>query len=259
IRFIVMMHQWIADQQWVWRSGVVLEKDGAKAEVIEHYGKREIRIRVAGKRIDRLLTIIMYELDRLNDSFHQLKYDKLFPCNCGPCKTEKEPYFHRYEVLDRAMKKKRETVECQVSFDPVNVRSLIEEVMDTSLYKTQKSNPFDRNAETETVFISYSHDSTQHAQRVLKLGEKLLAAGVECVLDQWETSPPEGWPKWMDRNIEEADFVLVVCTETYFKRVSGKEEKGKGKGVKWESTLAYNDIYHDDSRNTRFIPVLFDP
>jgi nucleoside phosphorylase/tetratricopeptide (TPR) repeat protein len=108
-----------------------------------------------------------------------------------------------------------------------------------------------------TVFISYSHDSPEHADRVLALADRLVQDGIDCILDQYEESPPEGWPKWMDRQIERSDFVLVICTKTYYRRVMGTEEQGKGLGVRWESTLAYQDVYDAGGETTRFIPVLF--
>lgn len=109
-----------------------------------------------------------------------------------------------------------------------------------------------------TVFISYSHDSPEHDDRVLALSNRLRKEGIDCTLDQYEDSPAEGWPKWMDRQIERADFVLVVCTETYCRRVMGTEEQGKGLGVRWESTLTYQHLYDTGGENTRFIPVLFE-
>lgn len=105
------------------------------------------------------------------------------------------------------------------------------------------------------VFISYSHDSKEHQDRVLELSDKLRNEGIDCSLDQYEDSPPEGWPKWMDRNVKNSDFVLVVCTETYYNRVMGTDEKGNG--IKWESTLIYQQLYNSGSHNTRFIPVIF--
>jgi hypothetical protein len=39
---------------------------------------------------------------------------------------------------------------------------------------------------------------------------------------------------WMDEQIRAADFVLLVCTETYLQRVERREEPGKGRGVLWE-------------------------
>ena len=110
-----------------------------------------------------------------------------------------------------------------------------------------------------TVFISYSHDSEEHSERVLALANRLSEEGVDCVLDQYVTSPAEGWPKWMDRQLKKAEYVIIICTETYLNRVMGEETPGKGKGIKWESTLTYQYIYDSDSQNTRFIPVVFDP
>jgi tetratricopeptide (TPR) repeat protein len=108
------------------------------------------------------------------------------------------------------------------------------------------------------VFISYSHDSPEHADRVLALSDRLRADGIDCILDQYEVSPPEGWPSWMDSQIQAADFVLMICTSTYYRRVMRKEEPGKGYGVLWESALIYQHIYNAGSLNTQFIPVLLE-
>ena len=60
------------------------------------------------------------------------------------------------------------------------------------------------------VFISYSHDSEIHKDRVLALSDRLRADGIDCIIDQYEISPPEGWARWCNNRVEEADFVLVV-------------------------------------------------
>jgi hypothetical protein len=48
------------------------------------------------------------------------------------------------------------------------------------------------------VFISYSHESEEHADRVLALADRLRAEGIEATLDQYEISPDEGWPMWCE-------------------------------------------------------------
>src|SRR5713101_5558501 len=111
---------------------------------------------------------------------------------------------------------------------------------------------------TPIVFISYSHDSQEHADRVLALSDHLRSDGIDCILDQYEDSPPEGFPRWMDRQIRDADFVLMICTPTYYRRVMGEEKPGTGHGVAWESTLIYQYIYNAGTTNTRFIPVLLE-
>lgn len=108
------------------------------------------------------------------------------------------------------------------------------------------------------VFISYSHDSQEHADRVLKLSNRLRADGIDCLIDQYEFSPPEGWAPWRERQIREADFILMICTETYYLRAMEQEKPGTGRGVKWESYLIYQHIYDADTKKTKFIPVLFE-
>ena len=63
------------------------------------------------------------------------------------------------------------------------------------------------------VFISYSHDTVAHQERVLDLADRLRADGIDAEIDQYNDSPPEGWPRWCERQIEAAGVVLMVCTE----------------------------------------------
>ena len=107
------------------------------------------------------------------------------------------------------------------------------------------------------VFLSYSHDSDEHAARVLDLANALRRDGCDVTLDRYvHPAPDEGWPLWMDRKIRDAGFVLMICTATYLRRVMGEEEAGQGLGVRWEGMLIYNRIYHDRPSGSRFIPIL---
>ncbi len=90
------------------------------------------------------------------------------------------------------------------------------------------------------VFISYSHDSEEHVDRIVGFSGRLREEGIDCNIDLYEMSPPQGWVQWMFDQIEESDFVLMVCSETYLRRVTKKEEPGKGKGVTWEGSIITN-------------------
>ncbi|MCX9025511.1 MAG: tetratricopeptide repeat protein [Candidatus Methanoperedens sp.] len=107
------------------------------------------------------------------------------------------------------------------------------------------------------VFISYSHDSEEHIERVLNLSKRLREDGIDCVVDQDVTSPQEGWAIWMSNQIEEADFVLVVCTQTYERRFRGKEETEEGLGATWEGAIITQKLYEAKAKNTQIIPILF--
>lgn len=107
------------------------------------------------------------------------------------------------------------------------------------------------------VFISYSHDTPEHADRVLAMSARLRSSGIETILDRYEDPPEVGWPRWMARGIRDADFVLMVCTDTYYRRVMGDEEPGQGLGVRWEGHMIFNHLHDAGTLNRRFIPVLF--
>jgi SEFIR domain len=107
------------------------------------------------------------------------------------------------------------------------------------------------------VFISYSHDTVEHQERVLSLADRLRADGIDAEIDQYNAAPPEGWPLWCERQIASADVVLMVCTETYYRRVSGDEERGKGLGVVWEARIIRQLFYDAGAVSDKFVPVLF--
>lgn len=117
----------------------------------------------------------------------------------------------------------------------------------------------DLDAASPTVFISYSHDSQEHKDRVLELADRLREDGIDCTIDQYEESPAEGWQRWMLNQVEAATFVLVACTEQYDRRFRGREAVGKGKGATWEGGVIIQELYDDQGQNAKFIPIVFTP
>lgn len=108
------------------------------------------------------------------------------------------------------------------------------------------------------IFVSYSHDTPEHRVRVLELAERLRRDGFETMIDQYvEGTPPQGWPRWMLNQIDWADYILLVCTAIYYRRFRGQESPGIGKGVDWEGAVISNELYHEKSVSSRFVPVLF--
>ncbi len=110
---------------------------------------------------------------------------------------------------------------------------------------------------TPKLFISYSHDSQEHQDRVRQLADRLRSEGIDAWIDQYSPAPSGGWPMWMQEKILNGDFVLLVCTETYLRRVEQREEPGKGRGVLWEAKLIYNLLYLEDADVQKFIPIVF--
>lgn len=109
------------------------------------------------------------------------------------------------------------------------------------------------------MFISYSHDSAAHNDRVLEFANVLRSHGVNAEIDRYEVRPPKGWPHWCAEQLEpdRSAFVLMICTEIYKKRIQDKVPANEGRGVFWEGSIIHQYIYNQ-KENTRFIPILFD-
>nr|WP_309735740.1 hypothetical protein [Chamaesiphon sp. OTE_75_metabat_556] len=138
-RFIVEMHNLIeslpapapATSQLVWKEGVILTDSRARAEVIEFYEKKEIRIRVVGFQKKVLLERIRHEFQKIHDSYERLKYEELIPCNCAICKDTQTPYTYTLQSLLKRLENGKFTVECDESYESINVRRLIDEVIES--------------------------------------------------------------------------------------------------------------------------------
>lgn len=108
------------------------------------------------------------------------------------------------------------------------------------------------------VFISYAHESVELSNSVLEFSNFLRGKGIDSEIDQYEESPVEGWPKWMMRQVQQADFVLVFCSQLFYKRANDFSGADDGLGVKWETSLILQQLYALNTNNSKFIPIIFD-
>uniref|UniRef100_UPI0039A4A89B COR domain-containing protein n=1 Tax=Nostoc piscinale TaxID=224012 RepID=UPI0039A4A89B len=171
-QFIVAIHNLIDvvdKQQIVWKSGVILSKDETKAEVIEYYDKREIKIRVAGKHKRDVMRTVTDKLDEINGLYKRLKYDKLIPCNCVTCKDSQEPHFYKFENLRQRFVNQKYQIECdKPPYETVNVLSLIDDVMDRRELEQDKSRDSVSNSSvtyvvnSEKVVIQHSTEGNNN-------------------------------------------------------------------------------------------------
>lgn len=205
-QFIVAVHALIAEQTCVWKSGVVLKQDQTKAEVIEHYSRREIRIRVAGEQKKALLTIVEHELDKIHASYARLKYDKLVPCNCTQCKNSQEPHFYRLETLRRFIDDRQDLIQCAMSFEMVDVRGLIDD--DTN---ARESLSRARNQ----VFISYSHRDEVEKERLLSHIRAALPPDLTNLWSDDRLVAGDDWEREMAEAMGEAKVAILFITANF--------------------------------------------
>lgn len=102
------------------------------------------------------------------------------------------------------------------------------------------------------VFFSYSHDSQLHKDWVLTLATRLVANGVDIVLDQWDLTLGSDLPRFMESGLTAADRVIAVCSEPYVE----KANVGRG-GVGYEKMILTAQLMQNLTAD-RIIPVIRD-
>lgn len=104
------------------------------------------------------------------------------------------------------------------------------------------------------VFISYSWDSDEHKEWVLKLANKISELrGVYVTFDGYDLQAGKDKDEFIDKGIKESDKVLIILTPNYALRADKREG-----GVGEEYSIIRSELKIDDSEQVKFIPVLKD-
>ncbi|HAB95729.1 MAG TPA: hypothetical protein DCE83_02750 [Enterococcus sp.] len=82
------------------------------------------------------------------------------------------------------------------------------------------------------VFISYSHDDTEHKLWVKELATQLRSHGVDIILDQWDLRLGNDLAFFMEQGLNKSQMVLCICSELYVKKANDRTG-----GTGYESTI----------------------
>jgi hypothetical protein len=100
------------------------------------------------------------------------------------------------------------------------------------------------------AFISYSWDSEIHSAWVRALATRLRADGINVSIDQWSAIPGDQLPAFMEREIRENRFVIIVCTPRYKSRSEARQG-----GVGYEGDIMTAEVM-GSGNHRKFIPIL---
>ena len=166
-RFIVRMHDYIYNEKSVWREGVLLHRANTFAEIIETYGKREIKIKVRGENKKEFLAIIIDSLDKINLTYSNLKLRKLIPCNCKACKNSFSPFYFEYNTLRKFLSNRIEEARCEESMQLIKILPLIDDVFGEEKRKIETKIFISYNIEDESCHIQFR----KHLKALQKSGK----------------------------------------------------------------------------------------
>ena len=130
---IVKIHKSIKNRI-VWKNGVVLINEDTEAEITENHIHRTINIRITGAKAKEVLFWIKNHIKSIHANYPKIEFREMIPCICSECENKSESEYFDLRVLERALMKGKETVECRISFEDINIKSLIDNI---NLYKFQ--------------------------------------------------------------------------------------------------------------------------
>lgn len=99
------------------------------------------------------------------------------------------------------------------------------------------------------VFISYSWSSDA---MVLELAQRLVAHGVDVVLDKWDLKEGQDKYAFMERSVNDPDItkVLIICDKKYAQKANDRTG-----GVGDETVIISSELYGNMNQE-KFIPVI---
>jgi TIR domain len=101
-----------------------------------------------------------------------------------------------------------------------------------------------------TAFFSYSWDDDVHKAWIALLATRLRRDGIDVHLDQWDAAPGDQLPQFMEREIRDCDFVMIVCTPKYKTK---SDDRTGGSGYEGHIITAETFV---KANHRKFIPVL---
>ena len=222
-RLIVALHRRVASQDLVWKSGVILERNYTRAEVIEDYGRRRMTVRMGGPDTRGLLAIVDEELDRIHAGYPKLKYEKYLPCSCAECRGRDDAFTYKLESLKRFAKAGKR-IQCQNSMKMVDADDLIRDIFPW-LAGDLRQPTFQTLGDLavaltspKQVFVSYSWGPESDA--IVDDIEKALAEhDIRLLRDRNEIKYRDGIREFM-RNLGHGRAVVVVLSRAYLESKS---------------------------------------
>jgi len=215
-RLIVRLNHYIKDhKEEAWQTGAILHRgDHTEARMLETYATGDIHLSARGRDAKDMITIASEEIERLNSSYEKIKVEKLVPCICSECRVnlkdkdwqkEDTVTLFDFKVLEKARSKSVKTLQCQNSFEQVNVLRLIDSVLETNFFRPKALK----------VFISYSKADDGHLQNLKNHLSPLVRDGMIRAWDDKDLLPGEEWDKSIRQQLSTADVIILLVSSDF--------------------------------------------
>lgn len=192
-RLTVRLHRFVRDPNLAWVTGVVFQHEANRLTVEVLSNGNEIELRARGPERKELMTVVVAELDALNESFRGLAdtVDVLIPCVCAACRSEKTPHLFHRKTLQKRRRDGRPLVECPTSYSDVSVSEMLDGVVSPEVPSWGRTRAI-HQARVLKVFIASSLDMQADRDAldlyIRQRNDDLRQDGVLLQVVRWETS-----------------------------------------------------------------------
>lgn len=181
------------------------------------------------------MAVITHELEKIHNSYERLQYQTLVPCNCEKCEGSQTPYSYPLNELRDFLDHSAYLIQCRKSFQMVNVRRLIDDVIlqpdrpdkELNPQVAQLQNELERkrdeslthrlqDSNQKQVFISYTWRDEESKTLVEKIEQAFEAKGIKILRDSNEIGYKERFKEYMQR-LSRGICVILVISDQYLK------------------------------------------
>ncbi|WP_284616388.1 COR domain-containing protein [Aquabacterium humicola] len=198
-RLMVRQHRFARRLEWSWAHGAFFEHGSTQALVQETRRGSEIELRARGPESKELLSVLVGDLETINETFHGLRdrVEKLVPCICSVCRVTTDPQMYSFPELVERKRRSKGTIECRREpYEDVSVRELLDGI-EVGLLPDWASAPEELRptpgpATREiTIFLASSsdlNDDRDEFERYFRQqNDRLRRQGVYLRIVRWES------------------------------------------------------------------------
>ncbi len=229
-----------------WRSNWT---EDVEAEIIAYPFEKKIRIRIKATIEEGIAFRSKKEIDLIHRTQNFPDVKEMIPCNCSECRDSLTPYFHAYANLTRALVKKTDKIQCQNSFEGVDVRALISGI------ETRKRLKYIDGLHSSDIIVYGDYIDTRSTSTI-EISEQNIFGGHQQFADKIIASEQYSFSE-IDRTLIEfvCEFSslpeernsIIECLSVLKGDLAGKNERAKALTIVRQFV---NDRAGNDGRET---------
>lgn len=97
------------------------------------------------------------------------------------------------------------------------------------------------------VFISYSWEDEEHIEWTKRLANYLIENGVDTHIDLYDLELGDRLPQFMEQEITNADYVLIICTPSYKEKANNRKS-----GVGYEGHIIAGELFQNQNEKSLY-------